>query len=433
MRALHAWLNDQQVGTLREGDDLWQFEYASGWMQAPHGFDLSPALGRAEGLHQDGGTLRPVQWYFDNLLPEETLRDALIRESGIKGDDAFALLEYLGAESAGSLVLLPPGVAPPAGGGLKPLADGELSQRIRDLPRQSLSTGAPKRMSVAGAQHKLLVVLRDGQLYEPAGNEPSTHLLKPDHLSDDYAASVINEYAMQRLGAALGLGSPRVYRRYVPEPVYLIERFDRLTDADGQTQRLHVIDACQLLNKSRNFKNTAASLQTLADCIRQCRSRNTALLRLYRWLVFNLLIGNDDNHLKNVSFRVSAEGVDLAPPYDMLATSVYRTRVIADERATWPDVDLMIPLPGATKFGQVTRRNVIEAGEMLGLPGRLAERELGRMAAGIQEAMATVRRDIEADNHALPEAAKVFLGGEMRVLRAIEKLVLPFMLARVAS
>ncbi len=431
MRALNAWLNGQHVGTLSEGDDLWQFEYTPQWTQAPNGFDLSPALGRAKGLHQDGGTLRPVQWYFDNLLPEETLREALIKESGIKGDDAFALLEYLGAESAGSLVLLPPGVPPPAGGGLKPLPDEALSQRIRDMPRQSLSTGAPKRMSVAGAQHKLLVVYRDGQLYEPAGSEPSTHLLKPNHLGDDYASSVINEYAMQRLGSALGLGSPPVYRRYAPEPVYLIERFDRITDAHGQTRRLHIIDACQLLNKSRNFKNTAASLQTLADCVDQCRSRPTARLRLYRWLVFNLLIGNDDNHLKNVSFSVSTEGIDLAPPYDMLSTAVYRTIAFAGDRADWPAVNLMIALPGAPKFGDVTREAVLASGTTLGLPTRISERELDRMIAALPVALQAVRTEIEKENTDYPASVKAFLGGELRLLRTIESLVLPFMLERV--
>lgn len=44
--------------------------------------------------HVDGGTLRPVQWYFDNLLPEERLRETVSKEAGLKGDDAFALLEY---------------------------------------------------------------------------------------------------------------------------------------------------------------------------------------------------------------------------------------------------------------------------------------------------------------------------------------------------
>jgi serine/threonine-protein kinase HipA len=432
MRTLHAYLNEKRVGTLSEGSDLWRFEYDPAWANAPGSFDLSPALGRASLVHEDGGSVRPVQWYFDNLLPEETLREALIKEAGIKGDDAFALLQYLGAESAGSLVLLPPDIDASPRGGLRALSDESLSQRIRKLPRVSLSTGAPKQMSAAGAQHKLLVVYRDGQLFEPMGGEPSTHILKPNHQSEDYAASVINEYAMQRLGAMLGLGSPPVYRRYVPEPVYFIERFDRFIDEHGVAQRRHVIDACQLLNKSRSFKYTSASLQTLADCVGQCRNRVAARLKLYRWLVFNLLIGNDDNHLKNISFMVSNQGIEVSPPYDMLCTAVYRTKAFADERATWPDVKLMIELPGTLAFGQVTRQSVLEAGVALGLSNRISERELDSMVAVIPQALAMVRIGIETQNQDYSPPVKPFLAGEMRVLRAIEHLVVPFMLQRVA-
>lgn len=431
MRTLNVCLNDQRVGTLSEGNDLWRFEYDPAWVSAPGSFDLAPGLSRATLLHQDGATQRPVQWYFDNLLPEETLREALIKDAGIKGDDAFALLQYLGAESAGSLVLLPPdGDATPPGQ-LKPLTDDALSQRIRNLPRQSLSSGAPKQMSVAGAQHKLLVVLRDGKLYEPVGSEPSTHILKPDHLSDDYPASVINEYAMLRLAARLGLGAPAVHRMYVPEPVYIIERFDRFQDEQGKTQRRHLIDACQLLGKSRNFKNTSASLQTMAACIAQCRIRATARQHLYRWLIFNLLTGNDDNHLKNISFMVSHEGIEVSQPYDMLCTAVYRTIAFADKRATWPAVDMMISLPGATKFSQVTREAVLLAGEALGLDRRISERELDRMTNALLQAFTAVRREIEAQNLVYPAAAKRFFGGELRLLLTIEKIVIPFMVGRV--
>ena len=433
MRTLDAHLNDQRVGTLSEGNDLWSFEYDAQWASAPESFDLSPALDRATGRHQDGATQRPVQWYFDNLLPEETLREALIKESGIKGDDAFALLQYLGAESAGSLVLLPPDARAQVCGALKELTGDALSQRIRELPRKSLGSGAPKQMSVAGAQHKLLVVYRDGKLYEPVGSEPSTHILKPNHLSDDYPSSVINEYAMLRLAARLRLGAPKVYRRYVPEPVYLIERFDRVRDTHGVTQRLHVMDACQLLNKSRNFKNAAASLQTLTACIDQCRNRALARLRLYRWLIFNVLVGNDDNHLKNISFMVNAQGIEVSPPYDMLSTAVYHTIAFAGDRARWPDLNLMIPLPGANQFGQVTRKAMLAAGEALGLNRRISERELDRMTAAIPASLQTVRTEIELQNTDYPEPVRVFLGGELRLLRAIENVVLPFMLQRVKA
>src|SRR5581483_2095554 len=205
MRKLIAYLNGRAVGTLAEGSDLWTFEYEREWAGLPDSFDLSPALPRSRILHADGGSDRPVQWYFDNLLPEGPMREAVSKEAHIHEDDAFALLEYLGAESAGSLVLLPPGQDANEPGGLKPLPDDELARRIRNMPRVSLSSGAPKRMSLAGAQNKLLVVYRDGALFEPLGSEPSTHILKPNHLRDDYTASVINEYFVMSLARSLGL------------------------------------------------------------------------------------------------------------------------------------------------------------------------------------------------------------------------------------
>ena len=431
MRALDVSLNGRKIGRLTEGDDLWQFDYEAAWMQSPDGFDISPGLPRSEASHRDGGTQRPVQWYFDNLLPEETIRETVAREARIQGDDAFALLEYLGAESAGSLVLLPPGQTAAAPRGLRPLADAALSKRIRDLPRATLASGAPKRMSAAGAQHKLLVVVQNGELFEPVGGEPSTHILKPDHPGGDYPASVVNEAFAMRLAATVLGDTPEVSRRYVPEPVYIVRRFDRHADQDGATQRRHIIDACQLLNKPRGFKYRAASVQALADIVALCRNRARTRLRLFGWLVFNLLVGNDDNHLKNLSFLVSREGIELAPWYDLLSTATYRTGAMADHRADWPEVDLMIPLPGAGRFGAVTRVSVLEAGGVLGLPQRLAARELDRIGADMAKAAPLLVEAMAAESAAAAGQGNPWLAGELRLMRTVQHLVLKEMLVRV--
>jgi serine/threonine-protein kinase HipA len=433
MRTLIAYLNDRRVGTLSEGNDLWRFEYHPQWAEAPDSFDLSPSLQRSQLVHEDGGSERPVQWYFDNLLPEENLREAVSKEAHIHGDDAFALLEYLGAESAGSLVLLPPDRDAHESGGLRPLSDDELCRRIRNLPRATLSSGASKRMSVAGAQDKLLVVYRGGVLYEPVGSEPSTHILKPNHRSEDYPASVINEYLVMNLALKLKLRVPPCLRRYTPEPVYIIERFDRQVDAAGHTQRRHIIDACQLLNKSRSFKYQAATLPTLAEIVTCCRNRSSTRLRLYQWLVFNLLIANNDNHLKNLSFMISAEGIELSPAYDLLSTAVYHTRAFADDRAIWPAVQLAIPLPDAPTFGAMTRESVLRAGEALGLARRICERELDRLAFALPSTLDALARDIAIENAQYPESVRPFLAGESRLIDTIRYLVVPEMLKRVAG
>ena len=431
MRTLAVWANDQMVGWLHEGESIWRFDYDPLWVDAPGSFDLSPALPRAILCHLDGGSTRPVQWYFDNLLPEEGLRQALSKEAGLLGDDAFALLQYLGAESAGSLTLLPAGQTLKPKCGETVLTDEVLSQRIRNLPHETLSYAAPKRMSLAGAQHKLLVIYRDQNLFEPLGSEPSTHILKPNHPDTDYASSVINEYFTMCLAKAVGLEVPAVFRLYVPEPIYIIERFDRFVAAkEGPTQRRHIIDACQLMSKDRQFKYYAATLQTLHEIVLKCRNRMLTRQRLYRWLVFNTLIGNHDNHLKNLSFTVSADGIELAPHYDLLSTAVYDTQAFANERAIWPAVPLTMALPGATTFAQLTRSAMLQAGDALGLAQKTAQRELDRMVTGLPEAVEGLIKDVVTQNQQLPEPARVFLAGELRLLRTIGHIIVPDMVAR---
>lgn len=430
MRTLDVFINERHVGSLREENGLWAFDYDPDWAHAEDAFDLSPALPRATLTHVDGASLRPVQWYFDNLLPEEALRTVLAREAGIHDEDAFGLLGYFGTESAGSLILRAPGNPMEAQAGLRELPDAVLAQRIRDLPRLSLNHDSPKHMSLAGAQHKLAVVFRNGQLFEPLPGEASTHILKPDHHGGDYPASVINEYFVMRLARMLGLNVPQVYRRYTPCPVYIVDRFDR-TRRDGQVVRKHMIDACQLLNKARLFKYTAATLDTLAEVIRACRTRPAARLWLFQWLVFNVLVGNGDNHLKNISFMVSEEGIEIAPGYDLLSTAVYATPAIAPESATWPQVALALPLPGAAHFGEVTRQVMLDTGAALGLRKETVVRELDRLVTRISPAADALYAEIEAENAALPESAKPYLAGELRVLLAIRHIVIHEMAGRL--
>ena len=209
IRTLLAYINDAHVGTLSTEENIWRFEYTQEWASAEEGYDLSPALPRrtADGsgmLHIDGSSSRPVQWYFDNLLPEEALRTVLAGQADIEENDAFGLLAYYGRESAGSLTLLPEGAARVAAG-MRPLPLAELSARIKAMPRIPLNTDSPKHMSLAGAQHKLAVIYKDGELFEPDGPTASTHILKPQHPEKNaYPASVFNDYLAMRVARDAG-------------------------------------------------------------------------------------------------------------------------------------------------------------------------------------------------------------------------------------
>ena len=239
-RELQVLIDGQVVGRLRDERDLWSFEYTSDWLQNPDAYALSPHLPLQQAALLDGASTRPVQWYFDNLLPEEGQRSLLAHDASLDAADAFGLLMHYGEESAGSLVLRPvePTRRADIADGLRALPDELLATRIRQLPRIPLTHGASKRMSMAGVQHKLAVVWRDGLLWEPGGGTPSTQILKPDHPDSDYPHSAINEWFVMQLAGRVGLLVPAVRRHYTPLPTYLVDRFDRhVVDGDCKVDR----------------------------------------------------------------------------------------------------------------------------------------------------------------------------------------------------
>lgn len=418
-RELHAWIGERLVGHLYDDNGVWSFRYAADWSE----FELCPNLPNAQRTIVDSGSQRPVQWYFDNLLPEEGQRQLLAHDARLDASDAFALLAHYGAESAGSLTLLAPGQQQPAGA-LQPLNDADLARRIETMPRLPLTHEAHKRMSLAGAQHKLAVVLDQGALYEPVGAQPSSHILKPDHPEQAFAHSVVNEWFTMRLAARVGLSVPLVSRRYVPQPIYLIERFDRQQHGLAW-QRLHSIDACQMLGLDRHFKYQAGSIERLAELLRLTSSSAVARNRLFGWLVFNVLVGNTDAHLKNLSFLVTRRGQQLAPFYDLLCTAVYETRAFDQQR--WPHATTLAwPILGEARLARIDRRHLLDAAEALGIKRSPADTQLERLRGRIVEQADALLAETERENASLAAACpqlRTTFAGEMRCLRAIRALL----------
>lgn len=418
-RQLRVLVNDCEIGLLHEEAGLWGFRYADAWLGNPSRYALSPQLPLGPGLITDGASRRPVQWYFDNLLPEEGQRVLLATEAQVDAADAFALLAHFGRESAGSLTLVAPGEPLPDALTLSPLPDDVLSARIRRMPKVPLVQGAPKRMSLAGAQHKLAVVLNENGLFEPVDAQVSTHILKPDHPDDDYPHSAINEWFVMRLAARMGLDVPEVHRRYVPQAVYIVDRFDRYRDGN-EWRRRHVIDACQMLGLDRNWKYAQGSIGALSALASSCRSPAVARTRLYRWLVFNVLTGNSDAHLKNLSFLVSANGIQLAPHYDLLSVACYDSH--AFDHSGWPDTRLAWPLGEAQRFSQMDRDALLLAGRDMKIAAPTAARLLDEIIGRIIREAERLYEETLAENNDMvkrrPELAPM-LAGEARCMRAI--------------
>lgn len=434
-RTLEVFLEKNRVGVLSEGGGIWRFTYDSQWVSGPTPMAIGPGLPLGEAPIVDQGSQRPVQWFFDNLMPEEALRERLAKERRVATADAFGLLEAYGAESAGALTLLHPGAKLPPRG-RQPLAPDALVKRIRDLPRISLEAGAPKKMSLAGAQHKLPVIVEGDDFFEPEGAEPSTHILKPNHPDpESYPHSVVNEWFTMQLAGHMGLSVPATAHRYVPTgetadgnvAVFLIERFDRARIA-GQIHRLHAIDACQLLNLDRSYKTRQMTVETLLRAAEATRSRGATRMRLYRWAIFNALVGNRDAHLKNLSFLVRAEGINLSPHYDVLSTVLFDA---GQDAQSWSKLDMSLPLGDAERYQDVTRPALLDLAAKLGIGKAAAERILDTMLRDLPTEAERLIAEFEA--RPFPASAAQTRAGELRVLRQIRHVVIADMLRFAAS
>ena len=107
----------------------------------------------------------------------------------------------------------------------------------------------------------------------------------------------------------------------------LVERYDRLKGADGKFKRLYQADLCQLLDKPSGVKYENDGGPSFRDCYSLIKSRSSLPLtdchNVVRWLFFNLMVGNNDSHAKNLSMLKSDGKLRLAPFYDLMCTQVY--------------------------------------------------------------------------------------------------------------
>jgi serine/threonine-protein kinase HipA len=269
-------------------------------------------------------------------------------------------------------------------------------------------------MSLAGAQEKLPVVVDEaGALFEPVGAQMSTHILKPDALSEYYPASAVNEWFCARVAQAVGLPVPPVALRYVPACIYLIQRFDR-SWVNGELVRRHALDAAQLLSLSSGSKYTLSGVKALNDVVAICRAKAPTRIALFRWTLFNVLIGNGDAHLKNLSLFAGKDGYSLAPHYDLVSTAAWARPELVSRDASWPDVELSFALDDATTFREVRRQHLLRFADALGLPQTTALRELNRQLRGVPLAAEKIMLEFESKD--VPSALR---GGQLRMLRAI--------------
>ena len=117
--------------------------------------------------------------------------------------------------------------------GAIPLDEAGLIRVLDALPVRPVLAGEKGlRLSLAGAQSKVPVVLVDGAVALPAPGQPTTHILKPPIAR--LSGTTENEALVMRLAAVVGLDVAAVEPRVVQDRTFLlVERYDRFRGEDA--------------------------------------------------------------------------------------------------------------------------------------------------------------------------------------------------------
>ncbi|KQQ87158.1 hypothetical protein ASF77_16310 [Massilia sp. Leaf139] len=360
-------------------------------MATPGAAPIHPELPLAGGMLDSPY----VAAFFENLLPEGDQRTAISMREQVS--TVFGLLARVGGESAGAFTLVPEGETPQA-----PVYQALSWEQVRVLvhddgaqsdERKAIERAAqdmPKpRISMSGAQFKMVLYLdAAGNPFRPMGNAPSTHILKPDIQRPDIKAfaSSVNEAIVMRVAVLCGLPTAPVTYQTVAQAC-LVERYDRVRQADGTLRRLWQADFCQLLGVPSGVKYEHEGGPTFKDCYdKLALSVQPAVDRrhLLRWLFFNLCVGNNDSHAKNIALLATPQGLRLAPFYDLMCTRIY------------PGLSnhFAFAIAGESEPGQLTDAHLAELARSLGVNVRYLQKLALEVAQHVIEALPAAAAEI---------------------------------------
>lgn len=320
-RYLEVRLHEQPIGvlTLLPGDRAF-FAFDEPYLNDADRPVLSQSFFRSSGelVAVTRTTQTRLPAFFSNLLPEGHLRQYLARQGGIKPEREFLLLELLGEDLPGAVRVqtLPEAPTPPE-------------------PEEETATGRSGeptyRFSLAGVQLKFSAIAETaGGLAIPAGGIGGDRIIKLP--SQGFAQVPENEWAMLHLAGRISIPVPDTHlvplNRIAGLPdlgllsgdrALAVKRFDRGPDG----RRIHIEDFAQVYNLYPDDKYRKVSYANIANMV-WTLAGESGLTDFIRRLVFTILIGNGDMHLKNWSLLYADTRTPaLAPAYDLVSTIPY--------------------------------------------------------------------------------------------------------------
>lgn len=335
------------------------FQYGARYLSRPDRVPVDPAALALPDPDTAPQTFRTTEGFdlFNGIrdaAPDGWGRYLMHKAAGPENLEEFDYLVASGEHRVGALAFGPD----PTGGPKRIAPWGEDETVGEHFDLAALAEAAERVQSVDRLDPDLCRILEAGSSLGGARPKAAT-----DHhgapwiakfsAKDDTYPVCRTELAVMRLARECGLDVPDTdFTTILGRDIYLIRRFDRLIEGN-QLRRIPFASSLTML-EAHEIAAHRYSYRDLAEVLRRFGSDPRRDLReLFRRMAFNILVGNDDDHLRNHAFLFDGRGWRLSPLYDVVPMphigSNGRLILAVGERGH--EATLANALTGAAPFG----------------------------------------------------------------------------------
>jgi serine/threonine-protein kinase HipA len=300
------------------------FQYGARYLRRPDRVPVDPAALALPNVDSAAQTFRTAEGFdlFNGIrdaAPDGWGRYLMQKAAGSENLTEFDYLVASGDHRVGALSFGPDPI-----GGPKRIAPWGEDQTIGErFDLAMLAEAAERAQSVDRLDPDLRHLLEAGSSLGGARPKAATihngipWIAKFSAKADTYPVCRI-ELAVMRLARHCGLDVPEIdFRTILGRDIYLIQRFDRRIEGN-KLKRIPFASALTML-EAHEIAAHRYSYRDLAETLRRFGSDPRPDLReLFRRMAFNILVGNDDDHLRNHAFLFDGRGWRLSPLYDVV-------------------------------------------------------------------------------------------------------------------
>ena len=335
------------------------FQYGARYLRRPDRVPVDPAALALPDPDDAPQTFRSAQGFnlFNGIrdaAPDSWGRYLMHKAVGPENLEEFDYLAASGDHRVGALAFGPD----PTGGPKRITPWGEGEAAGERLALAVLADAVERVQSVDRLDPDLRRLIEAGSSLGGARPKAATEhhgapWIAKFSTKDDSYAVCRTELAVMRLAGESGLDVPDTdFATILDRDIYLIRRFDRLVEGN-QLRRVPFASSLTML-EAQEIASHRYSYRDLAEVLRRFGSEPRRDLReLFRRMAFNILVGNDDDHLRNHAFLFDGRGWRLSPLYDVVPRphvgSNGRLVLAVGERGH--EATLANALTGATAFG----------------------------------------------------------------------------------